>query len=335
MAFKYDKMYAAVVTPYKAGTLEIDEQALRKMLRYFMQPKFLNAGGAIIIQPEAGEVFYLTREEKRRNIEIAMEECGGKCPVFAGCIQPTTAGTILEAKDAKAAGADGIFVMPPMGAEDITTGWNAERTPEVWIEMAKAVCDAVDLPAIAHPITGTHPFYGRGFPMPSMIKMLDAVPQFVGWKMTYPWPAFLVIAKALRGYKRHVGIFPAGAMAFHEALAYEFFDGTVSGFWNYAMEPMVDHIEAWRRNDIETARKIWFSGLWEIHNYMTGGPGEMRLHTRYKIASWLRGLVPEPFMRPPMPKPRLEEVREIRRLLQVINLDVISESAVRKPFPDY
>jgi len=34
-----------------------------------MQPQFLNINGAIIINPEAGEVLYTTREENRRTVE--------------------------------------------------------------------------------------------------------------------------------------------------------------------------------------------------------------------------------------------------------------------------
>ena len=70
---KFDRMFVAIATPYKEN-FRIDEAALRRFLRYYMQPKFVDAGGAIIINPEAGETFYLTRQEKRRNIEIAMEE---------------------------------------------------------------------------------------------------------------------------------------------------------------------------------------------------------------------------------------------------------------------
>ena len=98
MAKDLERLYCAVALPYKPGTYDIDQDALRKFLRYFMQPKFVDAGGGIVINPEAGEVFYLSREEKRRNVEIAVEECGGKVPVFAGVIAPTTKDTVQDAR---------------------------------------------------------------------------------------------------------------------------------------------------------------------------------------------------------------------------------------------
>ena len=67
---KWDRIYTAVVVPYKSGTFEVDYDAYRKLIRYFLQPKFVDAGGGIIVNPEAGEIFYLSlrgKEENRRN----------------------------------------------------------------------------------------------------------------------------------------------------------------------------------------------------------------------------------------------------------------------------
>ena len=38
---KYDRMYVAIVTPYKDNTYEPDEGQHRKFLKYFVQPKFV------------------------------------------------------------------------------------------------------------------------------------------------------------------------------------------------------------------------------------------------------------------------------------------------------
>ena len=71
------RYYTATVLPFdEAG--KIDEAAYRNLIRYFLQPRFREVGG-IIANPEAGEIYYLTREEKRRVVELAIEEVGGKC----------------------------------------------------------------------------------------------------------------------------------------------------------------------------------------------------------------------------------------------------------------
>jgi 4-hydroxy-tetrahydrodipicolinate synthase len=317
---EFDRLYVAVLTPMKEN-YAVDESALRKLLQYFMQSKFVDAGGAIIINPEAGELFCLSRQEKRRNIEIAREECGGKVPIFAGVLDNTTEDAVKVAVDAKELGVDGIFLMPPVGSMDITTSWNAEKYPEVFVDMAKAEVEAVDLPAIVHPVGGATPAFGIGLPLVATMRMCQEIPNIVGWKMTYSYPGGITIANALRTLNRHVGILRASARFFHEYLATDYFDGTVTGAFNYAMESMIEHINAWRRKDLGEASRIWKGGLADLHEYVYGDYS--RLHVRYKIATWLRGLIPLPFMRPPMPKPRKEEIVTLRELFVKAELSVI------------
>ncbi|MFC2010378.1 dihydrodipicolinate synthase family protein [Chloroflexota bacterium] len=318
----YDCLYVTVVTPFKEN-YEVDEAALRRLLQYFMQPKFIDAGGGIIINPEAGEVFYLNREEKRRNVQIALEECSGKVPVFAGVADLRTEDAVRVATDAKIEGADGLFLLPPLGMIDITLSWDANKYPEVFIDMAKAEVEAADLPAIVHPVASSSTTFGIGLPVGPTLQMCNEIPNIVGWKMTYSYPGSIIIAKALRALDRHVALLRSTAMFFHENLATGYFDGTVTGALNYAMEPMIDHITEWKWGDIDEARRIWESGLADLHHYVYSEYS--RLHVRYKLATWLRGLIPSPFMRPPMPKPRRDEILTLRELLANAGLSVISE----------
>ena len=323
---KFDRLFVAVVTPLKAN-YEVDEPALRKLLQYFMQPKFKDAGGGIIINPEAGEIFYLTRDEKRRNVEIAVNEVKGRMPVFAGVIDNTTAGTVQVAVDAKKAGADGFFVIPPVGALDITTSWNANKYPEVWVDMVKDVVKACgDMPIVCHPTAAPSALFGVGLPLEATIRMCTEIKNIVGWKMTYNYDGYRTIARALRKLNRHVGVFGAPSVYFHENLASRQFDGTVTGSFCYAMEPMIDHITAWRKGDLKEACRIWESGLAQLQEYIYSDYG--RLHIRYKAASWLRGNIPNPFMRPPLPKPRKDEIQTLRELLANAGMSVIDKAKV-------
>ena len=324
---KYDRLYVAIVTPFKDNTYEIDESQLRALLRLFLQQKYVEGGMGIVINPEAGEIFYLTREEKRRNVEIAVDEVKGKVPVFAGVIDNTTAGTVDVAIDAKKAGVDGLFMIPPMGAIDITTSWNAIKYPEVWIDLVKEVVRAVgDMPMICHPTATPSILYGIGLPLEPTIRMCNEIKNIVGWKMTYNYDGYRIIARALRKLDRHVGIFGAPSVYFHENLASGQFDGTVTGSFNYALEPMIDHIMAWRRGDINEARRIWDAGLSELKEYIYSDYG--RLHIRYKAATWLRGYISNPFMRPPIPKPRKDEIQILRDLLVKGGMNIIDSAKV-------
>lgn len=326
---KYDRLYVAIVTPHKDNTYDPDEAQLREFIRFFLQPNFVDAGIGIVINPEAGEVFYLTREEKRRNVEIAIDEVKGKVPVFAGAIAPSTAETVQVAIDAKEAGADGIFVIPPMGALDVTTAWDAAKYPEVWIDMLKALQKGVgDMPFICHPTCNPSIKYGEGLPVEVAVKTCNEIKNVTGWKMTYNYTGFRIVSRALRKLDRHIGILGAPAVNFHENLASDCFDGTVSGSWNYAPEPMLDHVIAWRKGHLNEARRIWDAGLAEIQEYVYSEFS--RLHVRYKAATWLRGFISNPFMRPPMPKPRKEEVQRLREVLSNADLSVIDDEKILK-----
>ncbi|MBC7341595.1 MAG: dihydrodipicolinate synthase family protein [Clostridia bacterium] len=325
---KWDRIYVAVVVPYKEGSYEIDYEAYRKLIRYFLQPKFVDAGGGLIVNPEAGEAFYLTSEEKKNIVKIAVEEAGGKLPIFSGAIDVTTEGIVRDAKIAKELGVDGIFFLPPMGSGDVTYAWNPERYPEVWIDMLKAIDEAVDLPIIVHPTCGVSPFFGVGLPVGPTVKICNAVPNIVGWKMTYSYQGYKLVAEALRSLEHHVAVLAAPADLYHVNLLNKQFDGAVNGGLCYAMEPMIDHIQAWKQNDIKEACRIWESGLGALNDFVYGDYS--RLHIRYKIGAWLRGLVPTPFMRPPQPKPKAEEVTKMRKLLKATGVDVISDQEFEK-----
>jgi 4-hydroxy-tetrahydrodipicolinate synthase len=324
-AQQYDRLFVTPVLPYKAQTLDIDEEALRGLLRYFLQPTFVDAGGAIIINPVAGEIFFLSREEKKRVVEIAVQEGGGKVPVFAGAIEWTTRDTVEIARDAKSAGADGIFLVPPSGPTDITLGWDCIRHPEIWIDLIREIDEAVGLPMIAHPTAAATPNSTGGFALEPTLQACRTFENIVGWKMTYKYEDYLKVAQGLRSLDHHVAILSASSGYFHEYLANGLMDGTATGGWNYALEPMVEHIEAWRSDDIRKAMALWPS-LKKLHGYVHSD--KTHHHLRYKICAWLRGLIPNPFMRPPMPQPERNETLQLRELLRNTGLSVIGEEEI-------
>jgi 4-hydroxy-tetrahydrodipicolinate synthase len=319
------KYYCTLVCPFD-GDGNIDEVGYRRLVRYFNGPRFRNVGG-ICVNPEAGEIFYLTRAEKRRLLEIALEETNGAMPVVAGNFGFTTQEVIEVARDAKAAGADGLFVIPPTGCGEVTATWDADKYPEVWLDQLKAQDKAVDMPMITHPSgSAIVPVYGKGIPLRATEVICKALPNVVGWKMTYPYEANRKITALLRSLDRPIAVLQSGGYYFHEFLANGNFDGTMSGFWNVALEPMLDHIEAWQRGDIDAARSIWNGGLSDLQSYQKA---DGRLHVRYKIGAWLRGLIERPDMRAPMPRPRPEEIETMYRLMSKVGIALIDKKNLR------
>ncbi|MCD9199945.1 dihydrodipicolinate synthase family protein [Aeromicrobium wangtongii] len=321
----FGRLFVTPVLPFTHDGA-IDEPAFRNFLRGFLTEEYLEAGIALIANPEAGELFYLDRDERRLVLSIVMEEVAGRAPVVAGVVDVTTAGFVQCAKDAAEAGADGLFVFPPVGAQDVTSCWNADMYPEVFVDILQAIAAEVDLPMIIHPVAQMSPGYGVGLTSAVTRTILREVPNVVGWKMTYNYDGYRTITDVIRAEDRPIEVLGAVAKYFHENLLNGAMDGTSSGAWNYALEPMMAHIQAWRAGDVEQATKIWEGGLRQLQSYVFSDFG--RLHVRYKAAVWLRGLIPSPEMRAPMPKPRRSEVADLVVKLRDAGLDVIDDAAI-------
>lgn len=315
MSYKpFGRLFVTPVLPYiDDDARQIDEAGYRRFLRNFLTEKNRTAGMALIANPEAGEIFYLSRAEKRRVVEITLEEVSGRAPVLAGALDVTTQGSVEVAKDAAMLGVDGLFVFPAFGAQDVAIAWDSDAYPEVMTDMFNAIAREADLPMVVHPVASPSIRYGIGLSAAATRYVCDNVPNVVGWKMTYNYNGYREIARVVRSFDRPVDVLGALAKFFHENLANDQFDGTASGAWNYAPEAMMDHILAWRRGDVKQATEIWNGGLAQLHEYVFS---EMsRLHVRYKVAAWLRGFIDNPSLRPPMPKPRLSEIETLYELL--------------------
>ena len=204
---EYDKEYVAIVTPYERDSLKVDEEAFRKHVRYFTTSNlFVKGNGAIIVNPEAGEIFYLTDEERRRNIEIVLKERPKGMPVFAGCYGVRREEVIRCALDAKELGVDGIFVLPPTGTEEVTIALDGTINPEIWTNHIGAIAKATKLPLIIHASHALTSTYGKGIPLENAKMILDKVTSIVGWKFIASLSGFYIVASYLRSLKRHVGI---------------------------------------------------------------------------------------------------------------------------------
>jgi 4-hydroxy-tetrahydrodipicolinate synthase len=171
-------------------------------------------------------------------------------------------------------------------------------------------------------------------PLAPAMQIVDAVPQIVGYKMITSDEQ--AMAQALRAYtRRHVGILPAGAASMHRAIVGGYFDGTVSGSWNYAMEPMIDAIVAARDDkNLAKAEAIWADGLLDLHRLVSDSSRGYRLHSAYKVSTWLRGLIPSPFLRAPQRRLPINEVLELRDAIKKAHFDVIADAEIRRAYPE-
>ncbi|UCE72928.1 MAG: 4-hydroxy-tetrahydrodipicolinate synthase [Methanomassiliicoccales archaeon] len=100
-------VFPALVTPYTEDE-KIDDDAFRKLMEFLLP----NVNG-IVPCGTTGEFMYLTENEKRHVIDLAVDEVKGKVPVIAGTGCPSTKHTVELTQYAKDAGAKAALVVSP------------------------------------------------------------------------------------------------------------------------------------------------------------------------------------------------------------------------------
>ena len=98
----------ALITPFKKNGA-VDEHALRELVDWQIKSKveFLVPCGS------TGESATMTRGERRRVIEIVLEQTNGRVPIVAGTGTNSTVDSIHMTKDAKQVGADTVLLVGP------------------------------------------------------------------------------------------------------------------------------------------------------------------------------------------------------------------------------
>ncbi|MEM2904572.1 MAG: dihydrodipicolinate synthase family protein [Candidatus Bathyarchaeia archaeon] len=96
------------ITVFKENE-DLDEEATRAHIRFLLE----NGAHGICTTGTTGECAALSDEERRRVIEIIVDEVNGKAPVYAGTGHDSTRLTIELSRYAEDVGADGLLVISP------------------------------------------------------------------------------------------------------------------------------------------------------------------------------------------------------------------------------
>jgi 4-hydroxy-tetrahydrodipicolinate synthase len=123
----------------------VDTDALRKLVKRLMDASVDSIG----LLGSTGSYPYLTRSQRRRAIEAAVDQVGGKVPILAGIGALRTDDAVRFGQDAKAAGADAVLLAP--------VSYTPLTDDEVFAHF-EAVAMAVDLPLCVYNNPGTTHF---------------------------------------------------------------------------------------------------------------------------------------------------------------------------------
>lgn len=97
----------ALVTPFTSEE-DVDEEGMRRLIRHVLPHV-----NALVPVGTTGEFVYLSEEEKRRLIDVTLDEVGGQVPVIAGTGCASTRDTVALTQYAKDAGAAAALVVAP------------------------------------------------------------------------------------------------------------------------------------------------------------------------------------------------------------------------------
>jgi 4-hydroxy-tetrahydrodipicolinate synthase len=154
----------ALVTPFRRD-FSLDEAALR-----FLVKRQLKAGVDFLVPcGTTGESPSLTHDEKRRVIEIALEESSGRVPVIAGAGGYNTAEVIHAAREYESLGANGILSVTP---------YYNKPTQEGLFQHYRAIAEAITLPIVVYSVQGRTGVNVE----PGTVRRLAAIENIVGIK---------------------------------------------------------------------------------------------------------------------------------------------------------
>lgn len=171
-------IWAAITTPF-TPTLAIDEAGLRQNMRYLTDT--LHVDG-VFCTGVMGEYWSLTKEERKRIVEIVVDEARGKCGVIAQTGGTSAHETVELTRHAEAAGADFVILMTPVypfTTEDMVYDWFS------------FVASRVDIGIWLFDT----PYSGRPAISPEMTARLAQIDNICGAKIARPLEHYLAVQK--------------------------------------------------------------------------------------------------------------------------------------------
>jgi len=177
-------IWAAALVPF-ADDLAIDERAFRQNLHHWIDELGIDG---IFVGGKQSEFFSMSLAERKRIVEITVDEIGKKAGVIASCSDQNMETVIELARHAQSAGAPYIVVHAPV------LHFLTERD-ETLYQYYKAICEQVDI-GIA---MWSHE--DSGYLMsPELCARIAELPNIVAIKYSVPRPMYVQLTRMV-GHK--------------------------------------------------------------------------------------------------------------------------------------
>ncbi|MCC7179559.1 MAG: 4-hydroxy-tetrahydrodipicolinate synthase [Acidobacteria bacterium] len=283
----------ALITPFtKSG--ELDEAGVRRLAR-----RQIDAGVHFLVPcGTTGETPTLSDAEKRRVVELVVEEAAGRVPVMAGAGGYDTKEVVHAAREMARAGADGLLSVTP---------YYNKPTPEGLFQHFSAVADATPLPIVLYNVPGR-----TGCNMDaSTVARLATIPHIVGVKEASG--NIQQMAEILRAVPPDFRVL-SGDDAITIPLMAIGGRGIISVASNEIPAEMAQMVEAAERGDYRAAREMHQRLLpLLLVNFVESNPGPV------KFAMAAMGLCEEVY-RLPMVPPRQASKEKVLAVLSEVGI---------------
>jgi 4-hydroxy-tetrahydrodipicolinate synthase len=294
----------AVLLPF-FDDLSIDEASYRSHIRDVTGVEGVTA---ITINAHSTEVASCTFDEQRRVLEMTDDEVGAKTPIVHGVYAEGSLEAARIARMATDGGASALLVFPP---GPFTLG----QRPEMVIEHFRRIAGESDLPIIAfqYPLAG-----GQGYPLPTLLKLIEAVPQIRAIK---DWCANPQLAerqvRTLQALNPVVNVLSTHSSWLFSSLVVGC-NGLLSGSGSVIADLQSQLFRAVQANDLAKAKAV-ADRIFPTAEVFYGDPF-VDMHNRMKEALVLLGKLPRAVVRPPLMKLSETEIERVRRALVAAGL---------------
>ena len=292
----------ALVTPFtKTGAL--DEAAVRSLAR-----RQIDAGVHVLVPcGTTGETPTLSPAERRRIVEIVVDEAKGRALVLAGAGGYDTRDVIQAAQEMAKAGANGLLSVTP---------YYNKPTPEGLYQHYKAIAESTSLPIVLYNVPGRT---GCNID-PATVARLATIKNIVGVKEASG--NMTQMAEVLRAVPEDFLVL-SGDDALTLPLMAIGGRGIISVASNEVPAEMVQMVEAAERGDFATARR-WHQKLLPMMqvNFIESSPGPV------KFAMAAMGLCDGAY-RLPMVPPRPPAQEKILGVMRDFGLPIVSAEVGR------
>ena len=213
---------------------ELDEKGTRELIRFLCS---FDIGG-LYLTGSTGEAFLMNSEERKRQVEIVMDEVGDRLPIVVHVGAMSTRASIELARHAEAVGAAGISSVPPFYFK-----FNEEQIFGYY----RDISEATSLPMIVYNIPLA------GMMTVSMIERLASLPNVRGVKYTGTalYEVTQIRDACKPGFQIYGGCDELGSS--NIALGV---DGIIGSFYNCIPDLYLRIWKAVKESDVETAARL-------------------------------------------------------------------------------